>query len=94
MGISRSASIVIAYLMKRDNLSYNEVFEIVKAKRDIIDPNLQFSEYLAGRTPREQTDRDEASVWGGIALIFFKFKHDGLGLIKRPHINGRRRSTL
>lgn len=43
MGISRSATIVIAYLMKALNMPYDEVLAMVKAKRPIIDPCLAFT---------------------------------------------------
>lgn len=43
MGISRSATIVIAYLMKALNMPYVEVLAMVKAKRPIVDPCLAFT---------------------------------------------------
>jgi protein-tyrosine phosphatase len=42
MGISRSPTIVIAYLMKKEKKGYQTVFNDVKAIRAIIDPNLKF----------------------------------------------------
>lgn len=48
-GISRSATIVIAYLMKVDNMSLDVAYNYVKSKRSCISPNsnfmLQLSEY-------------------------------------------------
>jgi protein-tyrosine phosphatase len=41
-GISRSATIVISYLMKTYNMTYVDAFSIVKSKRSIIDPNFGF----------------------------------------------------
>eukprot|EP01012_Entosiphon_sulcatum_P010688 TRINITY_DN1630_c0_g1_i1.p1 TRINITY_DN1630_c0_g1~~TRINITY_DN1630_c0_g1_i1.p1 ORF type:complete len:200 (-),score=16.62 TRINITY_DN1630_c0_g1_i1:29-628(-) len=41
-GISRSATIVIAYLIARLGMSFHDSFELVKRKRDIISPNLGF----------------------------------------------------
>lgn len=38
-GVSRSASLVIMYLMKYFNVSYNEAFKYTKRCREIIDPN-------------------------------------------------------
>lgn len=38
-GVSRSATVVIAYIMKKYGLSYSEAFEKVKAKRSIVYPN-------------------------------------------------------
>ena len=43
MGISRSATIVIAYLMKALNMPYINVLAMVKGKRPIVDPCLAFS---------------------------------------------------
>ncbi|OAF67497.1 hypothetical protein A3Q56_04777 [Intoshia linei] len=46
MGISRSASTVIAYLMKYKSISMNEATEFVKNKRSIIQPNKGFNKQL------------------------------------------------
>lgn len=46
MGISRSASIVIAYLMRKKNLSYYDAYDFVKSKRKIINPNYGFEKKL------------------------------------------------
>lgn len=42
MGISRSASVVIAYVMKAYNWSLEKAFEFVKKKRNCIRPNPGF----------------------------------------------------
>jgi protein phosphatase slingshot len=41
-GKSRSATIVIAYIMKTQNMQFTEAYEFVKARRNVIDPNLGF----------------------------------------------------
>lgn len=41
-GVSRSAAITIAYLMKTRNLSYDAAWDTVKEKRPAINPNLGF----------------------------------------------------
>jgi protein-tyrosine phosphatase len=46
MGISRSASIVVAYLMYKNKMSYDEAFDEVKNKRSVISPNIGFQEQL------------------------------------------------
>ena len=46
MGISRSASIVISYLMFKNKWNYLKSFEFVKKKRNQIDPNSGFVEQL------------------------------------------------
>lgn len=45
-GISRSASIVIYYLIKKYKLSYHNALHIVKNKRPIINPNIGFKNQL------------------------------------------------
>ena len=39
MGMSRSATCVIMYIMKRFNIPFDEAFEVVKLRREKIDPN-------------------------------------------------------
>ncbi|XP_017298408.1 dual specificity protein phosphatase MPK-4 isoform X4 [Diaphorina citri] len=46
-GVSRSATIVIAYLMKRDDLGVQTAFDRVKSARDVISPNEGFMHQLA-----------------------------------------------
>jgi len=41
-GISRSSTIVIAYLMKTKKMGYEKSLEFVREKRPIVDPNLGF----------------------------------------------------
>jgi dual specificity phosphatase 12 len=45
-GISRSSTIVIAYLMKKYKITYNQAYEYVKNKRPIIMPNNGFTNQL------------------------------------------------
>ncbi|CAN4112753.1 unnamed protein product [Withania somnifera] len=45
-GKSRSATIVIAYLMKKHGMSHSEAFQLVKSKRPIISPNAGFMTQL------------------------------------------------
>jgi protein-tyrosine phosphatase len=45
-GMSRSASLVIAYLMIENNWHYEEAYNHVKRKRPIIDPNIGFVKQL------------------------------------------------
>eukprot|EP01117_Protostelium_nocturnum_P001275 TRINITY_DN1158_c0_g1_i1.p1 TRINITY_DN1158_c0_g1~~TRINITY_DN1158_c0_g1_i1.p1 ORF type:complete len:176 (-),score=55.25 TRINITY_DN1158_c0_g1_i1:130-657(-) len=45
-GISRSATIIIAYLMWSKKISYEEAHKIVKEKREIIFPNAGFTRQL------------------------------------------------
>ena len=41
-GVSRSPTIAIAYIMKRLPMSMLEAYQLVKARRPIISPNLNF----------------------------------------------------
>lgn len=45
-GISRSASLVIAYIMKTRSMNYSEAFDLVSSKRRVIDPNEGFVKQL------------------------------------------------
>ena len=45
-GISRSSTIVIAYLMKKNNWSYDYAYKFVKKKRSVISPNNGFVKQL------------------------------------------------
>ena len=42
-GVSRSATLVIAYLMWRSGSSYDEVFSQVKQARGVANPNIGFT---------------------------------------------------
>lgn len=46
MGISRSASVVIAYAMKAYNWDFKKAFEYVQKKRSCIKPNQNFINQL------------------------------------------------
>lgn len=45
-GISRSASLVIAYVMKTRSMNYTEAYDLVSQKRRIVDPNEGFVRQL------------------------------------------------
>lgn len=45
-GVSRSVSMVIAYLIKKDGMSYNEAYQFLKSKRGQIEPNKGFKKQL------------------------------------------------
>ncbi|KAG9349471.1 hypothetical protein JZ751_027916 [Albula glossodonta] len=51
-GVSRSASVVIGYLMSRDRLSFVEAFASVKRARPAICPNPGFLEQLKNYNPQ------------------------------------------
>jgi protein-tyrosine phosphatase len=45
-GISRSASVIIAYVMVEMKMGYEKAFNFVKSKREIICPNNSFRQQL------------------------------------------------
>ena len=45
-GVSRSASILIAFLMKEKNINYDEALTIIKGKRPQVQPNSGFEKQL------------------------------------------------
>jgi protein-tyrosine phosphatase len=45
-GVSRSATLVIAYVMTVTNLSFNDAFNAVKNAREAVDPNPGFRKQL------------------------------------------------
>jgi len=56
-GISRSATVVIAYLMREYAMSCSEAYQFVKARRSIISPNLDFMGELHEFEKRLKMDR-------------------------------------
>ena len=45
-GISRSSSILIAYIMKSQKMSLEKVLELMKSKREKVNPNTGFMKQL------------------------------------------------
>eukprot|EP01010_Urceolus_cornutus_P003658 NODE_524_length_1574_cov_262.028852_g399_i0.p2 GENE.NODE_524_length_1574_cov_262.028852_g399_i0~~NODE_524_length_1574_cov_262.028852_g399_i0.p2 ORF type:complete len:210 (-),score=26.21 NODE_524_length_1574_cov_262.028852_g399_i0:849-1478(-) len=58
-GISRSATIVIAYVMKFREVTFENAFEFVKQRRDIINPNLGFVLALESLSSESSSDDEE-----------------------------------
>lgn len=56
-GISRSASAVIAYLMYKEKMSYQQAYDTVKKARSRIEPNDGFKEQLRAYEAHLQFDR-------------------------------------
>jgi len=52
-GVSRSASIVISYFMKKNNMKFGEAFDFVKSKRHVIFPNGGFVKQLENYIPKK-----------------------------------------
>lgn len=67
MGISRSATIVIAYLMNRFGMSLPQAYNYVKSKRPEIGPNRHFMRTLVGyeqelRYPKSAMLKDRSDL--------------------------------
>lgn len=45
-GVSRSASMIIYYLMRKYNMSFEDAYKLVKSKRTIVNPNKSFQAQL------------------------------------------------
>lgn len=46
MGASRSCSVVIYYLMKKQNKTFSEALNFIKEKRNVVNPNTRFLEAI------------------------------------------------
>lgn len=53
-GVSRSASLMIAYLMDKRGMNYHEALGIVKGKRRIVAPNKGFEFQLMGKLKEQR----------------------------------------
>lgn len=58
-GVSRSASIVIAYLIKYHQMNYQEAYVYIKQKRPIVEPNPGFVKQLVEFEERVRREEDE-----------------------------------
>ncbi|XP_018584400.1 dual specificity protein phosphatase 19 [Scleropages formosus] len=58
-GVSRSAAVVIGYLMSREGLTFDDAFALVKAARLAVRPNPGFYQQLKAYRPQEM-ERDHA----------------------------------
>ena len=57
-GMSRSATICIAYLMKHKALSFKEAFDVTKNARPYVNPNPGFLKYLHGLEPQSVSKKE------------------------------------
>ena len=58
-GKSRSSSIIIAYLIRFKSMTYEKAYELVKSKRDVIQPNEGFVKQL--KEYQEEIERKQIS---------------------------------
>jgi len=57
-GQSRSASIVISFLMNSNNMSFSEAFQYVKDRREFINPNPGFKKQLQNYGEKLNTEKN------------------------------------
>lgn len=57
-GVSRSASFVIAYLMRKNEFSFDEALTFVQSVRPMVQPNEAFLKQLASYHPDGKTDSE------------------------------------
>ena len=60
-GVSRSATIVIAYLMKQNKMKLNEALKFVKYRREVVDPNDGFMDQLRDFEKNDYVVKDKQS---------------------------------
>jgi len=87
-GVSRSASLCIAYLMKYDNMSLRDAYEYVKERRPIIRPNNGFFRQLIDYERKlhdQETVKLVASSAGMIPDVYEQDYRNLVLLTTRPY---------
>lgn len=90
-GVSRSATIVIAYLMKHTLMTMTDAYKYVRSRRPVVSPNLNFMGQLleferdlnSGVTPRilmPKLNGVETQVWEGSGIASVKREQDWSGI--------------
>jgi len=85
-GVSRSASVVIGYLMKSEKKSWIEVSQFVRTRRDVISPGMGFelqikhfekmNYQITGQTPEHQEYHEKYTISGKFdPVLFWKEKY-------------------
>lgn len=69
MGMSRSATMVIMYLMRKFQIEWSLAFDIVKARRDIIDPNEGFIQKLKNYEGKQYKIKRTDTVISGDEIV-------------------------
>lgn len=74
-GVSRSASVVVAYIMKKKQLSVDDAINFVQSKREIINPNPGFLKQL--KLYQELGWTIEGIKLDGFESVYQKFETEG-----------------
>lgn len=82
-GISRSATICLAYVILSKGLDYNEAFEFIQKKREVINPNLGFIVQLMWFHKRLYKSFDSIPVNPRVYIICSHEKEDPLQIVAK-----------
>ena len=77
-GISRSASFVIGYLMKKNEMSLDEALDYIQSIRSIVQPNLAFMSQLRAYELQLANERSAAAANSSSNSSSSSSKHHGL----------------
>ncbi|VEL15171.1 unnamed protein product [Protopolystoma xenopodis] len=81
-GVSRSATIVIGYLMMKRSLSFKDAFEFVVSKRYCVNPNIGFVHQLKMfETMKWKVDKD-SNIYRQYAI-----RNVALGVVKQSNLD-------
>lgn len=81
-GVSRSATVTVAYIMKRQGLCLGDAYKFVKDLRPVISPNLNFMGQLLKYEKNKRNGESSWSIWiqdKQFFLNFFFLKRFGRG---------------
>lgn len=76
MGISRSATIVCSYLIRSQNLSFENAMKLIKSKRSFASPNYGFKEQLIKFEKQTATDNQNRCRKQIIRSLYHLFSKD------------------
>lgn len=62
-GVSRSATFVIAYLIRYHQMSLEQAFRLTKSSRSIVNPNIGFLHQLAKYESETLLDKGKCTIW-------------------------------
>ena len=86
-GISRSSSMIIAYLMIRNKVKYQEAHDLVKKKRPIICPNRGFVNQLKELERFLESGETDLSKLSTKAYLYQRPKDNKINAVKAPEPN-------